>query len=388
MSVADAMSDDDWEAEYTREQAEEEADRLRKAEPAPPMSREDFLAWRAPRATQTQAVRLDNPLWHWLVRTRWSAYRANDMHAGPSSFNAGPMWCFERFGKSETPLPDGRVVDIGGEHEDHYDPDFCIYNDVVVIGADGEIAIHGYPLDAFPPTDFHSATLVDGAIIIIGRLGYPDQRIPGTTPVYRLALDSMHIARMDTQGEAPGWIYRHSASLLDDGRSIVVRGGECFIGNERAARENIDTWSLDALTGQWQRLTRHDWQRWTIRRRDLRRIRLWDVRQAAWHRDHPHLGLKSYWRHDDEPDLDALARLYRLDEDSPEPTEDEGHDIYAIVVDGLKVRFKEESFWVEAIVEGRLSPARLQALQQHTLALMERLEASACEIENMSDNCS
>jgi len=25
-------------------------------------------------------------------------------------------------------LPDGRLVSVGGEHEDYYDPDFCIYN--------------------------------------------------------------------------------------------------------------------------------------------------------------------------------------------------------------------------------------------------------------------
>ena len=36
-------------------------------------------------------------------------------------------------GRSTVWLPDGRVVLIAGEHEDSYDPDFCIYNDVVVI---------------------------------------------------------------------------------------------------------------------------------------------------------------------------------------------------------------------------------------------------------------
>jgi len=67
------------------------------------------------------------------------------MMRGPSSFSVGPAWCFERFGKSETTLPEGRVVHIAGEHEDHYDPDFYIYNDVIVIGRDGSIAITGYP---------------------------------------------------------------------------------------------------------------------------------------------------------------------------------------------------------------------------------------------------
>ena len=41
---------------------------------------------------------------------------------------ASPVWCFTRYGATRTKLPDGRVVCIGGEHEDYYDPDFCIYN--------------------------------------------------------------------------------------------------------------------------------------------------------------------------------------------------------------------------------------------------------------------
>ena len=35
---------------------------------------------------------------------------------------------FFRLGGTRTELSDGRVIWIGGEHEDGYDPDFCIYN--------------------------------------------------------------------------------------------------------------------------------------------------------------------------------------------------------------------------------------------------------------------
>jgi len=111
------MSDNNLDDEWAREIAEEEADRQRKAEPAPSISKDEFLAWRSPRQVSTQSVKLDNPLWHWLVRTGWSAYNANEIFAGPSSCYAGPMWCFDRFGKSETPLPDGRVVHIGPAEE-------------------------------------------------------------------------------------------------------------------------------------------------------------------------------------------------------------------------------------------------------------------------------
>jgi hypothetical protein len=39
----------------------------------------------------------------------------------------------QRFGQSLTFLPDGRAVQIGGEHVDFYYPVFCIYNDVLTL---------------------------------------------------------------------------------------------------------------------------------------------------------------------------------------------------------------------------------------------------------------
>jgi hypothetical protein len=379
--VNDYNDDEEWD----REAAEEEADRQRKAEPAPTLSQDEFLAWRSPRKVSLQATRLDNPLWHWLVRTRWDAYNANKNYAGPSSFDVGPMWCFQRFGKSETLLPDGQIVHIGGEHEDHYDSDFFIYNDVIVIDSNGEIAIYGYPVEDFPPTDFHSATLVGETIFIIGCLGYPKRRVPDTTPVYKLALGSMSISQVETHGEPPGWIYGHSATLADDGQSIVVSGGERWLSNDFPTSENIDSWSLNTLTGEWHRLTQHNWQHWTIHRIDRKPSRLWDVRQALWHRDHAHLGLESNWKFDDVPDFAALEMLYRLDEESPLPAQ-LYFNVFAVVIDGLTVRFKEDRFWIEAIIEGQLAKERLGTLQRRTLELVERLEASTCVIEGLDDD--
>ncbi len=109
--------------------AEEDAAERRKAEPPPEEAVRDLALWRSPRAGALNPTRQDNPLWHWMVRTRWSAYGANELLRGPSPFAQGPMWCFARYGKSETVLADGRVVHIGGEHEDSCDPDFFIYND-------------------------------------------------------------------------------------------------------------------------------------------------------------------------------------------------------------------------------------------------------------------
>lgn len=64
------------------------------------------------------------------------------------------MLVFRRFGRSSTLLADGRLVLIGGEHEDSYDSDFCIYNDVVVRHPDGRLEVFGYPKEVFPRQTF------------------------------------------------------------------------------------------------------------------------------------------------------------------------------------------------------------------------------------------
>lgn len=373
--MPDKDTNDVWDAEET-------ADRDRKAEPPPALDHDEFLAWRSPREVTQSPTRLDNPLWHWLVRTRHSAYSANEEFQGPSSFQAGPMWCFDRFGKSETTLPDGRVIHIGGEHEDYYDPDFFIYNDVTVIDPDGSIEIRGYAREVFPPTDFHSATLVGNAVFIIGCLGYPEQRIAGCTPVFRLALDTMAITRVETSGEAPGWLQRHSAELAEDGRTIIVRGGEVWLDDKRSMQENIDAWSLDVSDGRWTRLSVLDWQRWTMVRTDRKANRLWDVRQELWHREHGWTGLRSYWKHEDEPDFEALAALYRIDASAPPPEKGPEHNVYRVTIDGISVRFTEDRWSVQAMVEGRLSDRRLDELQRQILGTLRRLEASEWEIES------
>ncbi len=373
------MTDDDLNDEWAAEEAKEAADRERKKEPPPSIDREEFLAWRSPRQVTESPTRLDNPFWHWLVRTRHCGYMANRTMQGPSSLEAGPVWSFDRFGMSEMPLEDGRVIHIGGEHEDSYDPDFYIYNDVVVVDSEGAISIYGYSRDVFPPTDFHSATRVADGIFIIGCLGYPAQRVAGTTPVFRLDLQTMTIAPVPTTGDAPGWIHRHTAELAEDGRTIVVRGGELWRASGKSMPENIDTWALDTATGTWSRLTALDWQRWTMRRKDRKQNRLWDTRQARWAHDHASLGIPSHWRHPEPPDFEALDALYRLDSEAPE--EGAEHDVFVTTIDGVRVRFKEDGWTVQAIVEGRLSDARLQELQQSTLATLQKLDAGEWETE-------
>jgi hypothetical protein len=99
-----------------------------------------------------------------------------------------------------------------------YDPDFYIYNDVVIQRPDGRIDILGYPRGEFPPTDVHTATLVSNRIVVIGSLGYPEERRPGETPVMILGLETLSVSPVHTSGTAPGWIHSHKAVLSTQSR--------------------------------------------------------------------------------------------------------------------------------------------------------------------------
>ncbi|MEL6661220.1 MAG: ankyrin repeat domain-containing protein, partial [Bacteroidota bacterium] len=163
---------------------------------------------------------------------RTSPYHLEMLRTGESSFSArlrmnglpDGAWTADRFGQTTTRLPDGRWVQIGGEHEDYYDSDFRIFSDVIVHGRNVQPRVFFYPEDVFPPTDFHSASLIGDSIWIIGGLGYQETRRPGVTPVYRLSLKDFKISKIETSGAEPGWISKHSAVV--DGALIILSGGK------------------------------------------------------------------------------------------------------------------------------------------------------------------
>ncbi|HEX8523508.1 MAG TPA: hypothetical protein VF669_14740 [Tepidisphaeraceae bacterium] len=180
------------------------------------------------------------PFWRHMIVTGQTAVKARREFAPDADLLAdAPVWCFNRFGPTRTQLPDGRIVCIGGEHEDYYDPDFCIYNDVIVVHPDLSFTIYGYPKEIFPPTDFHTATLVNERIYIIGGLGYTGTR-GGSTPVYQLNLHDFSITRIQTRGTSPGWIYDHVAQLVHDGAAIRVQGGKRVETDEKSSHR---TWT-------------------------------------------------------------------------------------------------------------------------------------------------
>lgn len=253
------------------------------------ITEEIFHQQRRPRFGNANPERMQLPFWEWMIcggdeftkaqdnaavlrdgklKSPYGPYLARDLFKIPLNRDDGPIWTFDRMGTTRTELPDGRIVCIGGEHEDWYDPDFHIYNDVIVFTPDGQIEIYGYPKEVFPPTDFHTATLVGDQLIVAGCIGYTKHRRPGRTPVFSLDLQSYAISEIETSGEMPGWISEHEAKL--DSRIITVQGGKVFTysGERQRFRRNIEDYTLDLTSGVWRRITARNWLQFRISQAD------------------------------------------------------------------------------------------------------------------------
>lgn len=256
------------------------ADRLDDTAIAAEIDEECYHREKARRVGAHNPEQIDVPFWRFMVQHNWPAHRARlqfdrayqqhmaDVLARHEREQAGeaiedqpeavcfsygpPVWCFERFGMSLTRLPDGRALFIAGEHEDSYDYDFQIYNDVIVVEGDLRVTIYGYPPEIFPPTDFHTATLVgERELYLVGSLGYPQARKLGDTQVYRLDTSTMQIVEVVTTGAKPGWISRHQAEYDPQRNAIKVSGGK--VCTRRSYRDNHHTFWLDLTSMTWSR---------------------------------------------------------------------------------------------------------------------------------------
>ena len=198
---------------------------------------------------------MSNPFWEGMIRSGISAYQAGKLFGVENKFDGKytPIWCAQRFGQTITFLPDGRIVQVAGEHEDGYDPDFCIYNDVFVHAPEGDVTIYGYSESVFPPTDFHTATLIGDNIYLIGSLGYPGTRQYGKTPIYRLDTTTFQIERVETSGKEPGWIYKHRA-ILSTPHEIRIFGGEIvsLADNQEVHSNHSKAFILDIERRVWR----------------------------------------------------------------------------------------------------------------------------------------
>ena len=193
----------------------------------------------------------NHAFWLEQIRTHDSGFAAFQKYSPKERDYSHPaIWSFSRFGQSITELPDGRWLLISGEHEDSYDSDFCIYNDVVVIGPNGDAMIYSYPEEVFQPTDFHTATLFDDKVLIIGNLGYFGKRREGFTPVYSLNLQTFEISEVQTHSDGPGWISGHDAQKVDD--KIVITGGQVWSGSNIVP--NSEMWELSLSDYTWEKV--------------------------------------------------------------------------------------------------------------------------------------
>jgi hypothetical protein len=352
------------------------------------VTRDLFLKWRAPRFGESNPTLMTNKVWEWLIRTKLDAYFTTEQFGGPSPASAGPTWCFSRDGQSETRMPDGRMIWIGGEHEDFCDPDFYIYNDVVVKGKDGTLSIYGYPKECFPPTDFHSATLISTKIIIIGNIGYVNQREARTTQVFVLDTGSYEIRRIDTKGEYPGWISEHKARLSHDRKVIFINGGQLVRGRGNMRVENIDDWKLNLTDWTWECVKRRNWSRCEIKRVDRKHVHLWEIRRAlesltAGRDDDYYQSMSCFYaNHGYEPEVRLLEDIYNPDmvHASVPGVEDE-FQTNRILVDGVIVRYVEDLHGVQIAVEGILPEKVIRQLAEDVRKKLSGLENAECDIE-------
>ncbi len=344
--------------------------------------------------------RMKLAFWEWMVRSSEDA-RLHDWSEAPAvhtpyalrkffgqdgDYAKGPIWNFDRMGATRTPHPDGRMICIAGEHEDHYDPDFCIYNDVIVLDLTGCVDIYGYPKEVFPPTDFHSATLLDDRLIVIGRLGYHDERHPGTTPVFALDMANYRMEPLSSHGELPGWIFRHEAEAGPDG--IVIRGGEVYEEIDRSPRlrRNFDDFLYDLGSGSWKRLTDRKWRQFSIRDEEGKPF-------MKGHRVRGCCGMEGEsWKGESLGIPDFEAPFLYLEAVCPRNFEyeavvsEESSLADRIVVAGIPVSIRIECFTIEVVIEGDMDYSMATAIAEDIRAGVEAETERPCLLERYEAN--
>jgi hypothetical protein len=292
--------------------------------------------------------------WEWMVRERIDPYHVRAQLGIAHELPTEADWCFDRMGMTETSMPDGRSIFTGGEHEDFYDPDFCIYNEVIVRTANQQIEIYGYTEEVFPPTDFHTATLDGEFIVVIGGLGYSEARVPDTTPVYILDCATYQIRRVLAQGPCPGWIYEHQAELSPDGHSITVHKGNVITSRDgtKPSRSNLDDYRLDWSHGRWAKLTDHSrWRQFLIQRTDGQCFHSL-VDEGALH-----------------PRGVAFENLYS-----------EKERTHRFRVDGVPVQCVDELLEVRVVVEGVLSDRLVKTVLTDIANNIESVTGETCRV--------
>ena len=345
--------------------------------------KEEFAQWCKPRRGKLNPETMTNIVWSELIQNNYSPYKAHKTYGRGEK--QSPGWCFSRYGQSKTILSDGTIVYIAGEHEDYYDEDFYIYNDVIVKSPDSEISIFGYSPEVFPPTDSHSATLVGENIYIIGCIGYPEQRDPKDTPVYILSLEDYSIKRFETSGAIPNWLYGHDAIFASEEMAIYCDGGKIKNIEYSELVENIATWRLCLRSGIWTCVSRKPWSRWRLAREDGKPNKLYELGNVADAIKRGRLDKfdEHYRRELEDLNYPMDFANYRSRYSPPiehiaVPNDD--YRRYIIGIDGVNVRYDEDRWDVTVTVEGVLPEKVISVLKSHGLEIFSKIEAAQYKI--------
>ncbi|MDO4250383.1 MAG: hypothetical protein Q4C68_02615, partial [Moraxella sp.] len=295
---------------------------------------------------------------------------------------------------SQTLLPNGCVVLIGGEYEDFYDPQFAIYNDIIVIDPKGGVKVYAYPKDIFPPTDFHSAVLIGDAIWVIGGLGYIQDRQYDKTLIYKINIHNFEITKVDAINDI-GLIHHHIADV--DNHQILVKEGEILVNihpliDGEFSYKNMNTWAFDTKNLIWKNATNYQWCGFFIRPKTIQEFYFWEFNQLVWNMEY-YQGKTEFdeiikdWINELSdclgscPNIQAYRNLYTLPMEFKLQDSEEFRTTI-ISIDGIKVRCIENEYF-EVYIEGQLAKNKLAMLKHHfcqTLALMVN---SPCEIGDL-----
>lgn len=341
--------------------------------------------------TPTTPVGLAHPVYNWLIQSR--LYGSSIRQLINQHLNIDPahaVWCFNRMGQSCTTLADGTEIYIAGEHEDYYDPDFRIYNDVVIIYPDQTIKLLQYPHQDFPPTDFHTASLdaEQQHIILVGSMGHPERRDLQTTQVAIFNLLTTQIKLIKTTGHAPSWLNQHEVIWIDND-VLEVSAGHVLLTVPEVDYplfiRNLYRWQLNTINWQWHKPEQSEYQHWYLCRQDQGNLCLFDM--SCLIRDHQHHkeAISQAEQHLISklgflPSIEVYQALYQPDyphqSGHVDPDKKVEYNEYYIQVAGVQILYIEEFNHIQMIAEHAIDPALMQQLVVDLKVKLEALHAT------------
>jgi hypothetical protein len=227
---------------------------------------------------------------------------------------------------------------------------------------------------------------VDGKIILIGNLGYPENRKTGETQILVIDPKTWDIKQQPSTGESPGWIHSHQATV--DNGFITVTRGKVWTAHDTQLIENFDDWRLSLTDWTWERLTHRTVTVFEIARKDgemigLHEISMWLIQEEIGHLpayDMSHIDddklkvmLEKSMKGTEPEDLEAFKRLYKPDgiDFKPLPEPEDSLEI-RIEVEGVLVRYNDSMDYIGLTIEGDLKPELIKKLRDDLKSKLER----------------